>query len=499
MTANHEIKIQVFAPGFRSRAILGYSPLQHIEEYTIYAGRMKPIPSWLLSGPVIGYEGGTQKVLDLYAKLTNNNIKPTAFWLQDWSGLRIDTFGKRLWWNWEVDDDNYPGWDSLCHNLSQAGTKMLTYINPYLADTVSKDKKSFKRDLYKEAASLGYLVQKQNGDPYILASGSSSFTFGMVDFTNPAAAAWYSKVITDNMLGRSQMGWMADFGEYLPFDAKLHNGNPLEQHNLYPEHWAEANQIGVANSETHDAVFFMRASHTRSPAYSTLFWLGDQLVTWDEHDGLKSVIDGHLSAGLSGMSLMHSDIGGYTMINEFHLNYTRSQELLLRWAEMSAVSDVVFRTHPGNLPDSSFQIWTDDWTMQCFAHMVQIHDLFVPYRIKLMQNATKQGHPLVRAMWLHWPDDTTAQDIGQQFMLGPDFLIAPALEAQVTEVSAYLPQGEWTYAWNTSHTHTAPGQGLNVTVQAPLGTPAIFYVSTSADGAAVSKGLHGLDAKACAK
>lgn len=102
---------------------------------------------------------------------------------------------------------------------------------------MSKDKKSFKRDLYKEAASLGYLVQKQNGDPYILASGSSSFTFGMVDFTNPAAAAWYSKVITDNMLGRSQMGWMADFGEYLPFDAKLHNGNPLEQHNLYPEHW----------------------------------------------------------------------------------------------------------------------------------------------------------------------------------------------------------------------------------------------------------------------
>ena len=39
---------------------------------------------------------------------------------------------KGLWWNWEVDDDNYPGWDSLCHNLSQAGTKMLTYINPYL-------------------------------------------------------------------------------------------------------------------------------------------------------------------------------------------------------------------------------------------------------------------------------------------------------------------------------------------------------------------------------
>ena len=91
-----------------------------------------------------------------------------------------------------MDESHYPGWDSLCQNLSAAGTKMMTYINPFLADTVTKDKKNFKHDQFKEAAALGYLVKKQDGSPYILASGSASFTFGMIDFTNPDATAWYS-------------------------------------------------------------------------------------------------------------------------------------------------------------------------------------------------------------------------------------------------------------------------------------------------------------------
>eukprot|EP00039_Didymoeca_costata_P016392 m.293249 g.293249 ORF g.293249 m.293249 type:complete len:101 (+) comp16388_c0_seq47:1807-2109(+) len=90
----------------------------------------------------------------------------------------------------------------------------------------------------------------------------------------------------------------------------------------------------------------MRSSHTKSVAFSTLFWLGDQLVTWDEFDGLRTVVNGHISGGLSGIAFQHSDIGGYTMIEEAGFKYLRSQELLLRWAEMSAISDTIFRTHP---------------------------------------------------------------------------------------------------------------------------------------------------------
>ena len=59
----------------------------------------------------------------------------------------------------------------------------------------------------------------------------------------------------------------------------------------------------------------MRSASPLSPGYSRLFWLGDQLVTWDHYDGLQTAITGMLSGGISGFSLVHSDIGGYTTLD----------------------------------------------------------------------------------------------------------------------------------------------------------------------------------------
>jgi hypothetical protein len=99
------------------------------------------------------------------------------------------------------------------------------------------------------------------------------------------------------------------------------------------------------------------------------------------------------------------------------LTYLRSKELLLRWAEVSALSDVVLRTHPGNLPDQSHQIYTDNSTLKCYRKLCQIHKIFVDYRQKvLMPNATRYGHPMVRSLWMHYPDDQVAQQIGGQFL-----------------------------------------------------------------------------------
>lgn len=70
----------------------------------------------------------------------------------------------------------------------------MTYINPYLANTVSKDKANFTRDLYKEANEKGFLVLDRDNKPLIQASGSTSFTFGTVDLSNPLAADWCGHV-----------------------------------------------------------------------------------------------------------------------------------------------------------------------------------------------------------------------------------------------------------------------------------------------------------------
>jgi hypothetical protein len=145
MSAPEIISIQVYGDTLTGRAIYGASPLDHVEEYTAYAGRMPALPDWAMEGPIVGYEGGTAAVVALYNQLLAADITPAAFWLQDWSGLRVDAFGKRLWWNWELDEVQYPDWAGLAQNLSHTGTRLLTYINPYLANTVTADKPNFKR------------------------------------------------------------------------------------------------------------------------------------------------------------------------------------------------------------------------------------------------------------------------------------------------------------------------------------------------------------------
>ena len=134
------------------------------------------------------------------------------------------------------------------------------------------------------------------------------------------------------MLGTGVCGWMCDFGESIPLNADLKYGEDGQYfHSLYPSLWGQLNQDAIAIASTFlanstlcnadDVVYFMRSGNARSPAATRLFWLGDQLVTWDSHDGLATVVIAMLSEGLSGYSLTHSDIGGYTAIHKSIIKY----------------------------------------------------------------------------------------------------------------------------------------------------------------------------------
>ncbi len=116
----------------------------------------------------------------------------------------------------------------------------------------------------------------------------------------------------------------------------------------------------------------MRAGSTQSPAYTDLFWMGDQLPTYDKFDGMQSAMIGLLNGGLSGMSLGHSDIGGYTSVNQtfqgIPYEIFRDKEILKRWIEMSAYSDIVMRTHPSNRPLADYQVYSDNQTASFFAN-----------------------------------------------------------------------------------------------------------------------------------
>lgn len=154
---------------------------------------------------------------------------------------------------------------------------------------------------------------------------------------------------------------MLDFGEYTPFDVTTYsNEDPYKFHNAFPIEWAKLNrEAEILSGKGDEIVAFMRSGSTLSPTYTDLFWMGDQLTTFDRFDGMWSAMIGLLNGGVSGFSMGHSDIGGYTSVHEGVITITRDKETLLRWIELTTFADVVMRSHPSNLPSANWQIYDD--------------------------------------------------------------------------------------------------------------------------------------------
>jgi sulfoquinovosidase len=421
------------------------------------------LPAWSTSGAIIGLKDGANSFARL-DKIIAAGTTVTALWCEDWCGIRQTSFGRRLFWDWQWQPARYPNLPAKMAELKARGIKFLGYVNPYLAAD---------GPLFAEAAAQGYFAKRlDSDDPYLVDFGE--FDAGVVDFTNPVAAEWFAEeVIGKRMLDFGLDGWMADFGEYLPVELRLHDGDPMEQHNQWPVHWAKVNHDAVASrGKTGDILWFMRAGFTGSQAYCPLLWAGDQSVDFSRHDGIGTVITAALSAGLVGNAYSHSDVGGYTSL---HGN-VRTAELLYRWYELGAFTPVM-RTHEGNRPEDNLQIDSTPELLTSFARWSRIHAALGPYVQHLCAEAQATGLPAQRALFLHYPDDRETFVIQDQYLYGADLMVAPVIEEGAVSRRVYLPGGAgqvWRHVWTGAD--WVPGWH---DVPAPIGAPPVFYNSNS--------------------
>lgn len=471
-TAEDEVQVEVFSNHLRSQLIdADDNPAQIIEEYTAFNGRMRSLPDWAIDGAIIGLQGGTDKLYDVWEQLKENETPVAAFWIQDWVGQRVSIVGKQLWWNWELEEPRYTEYDVLLDSLNDADIELMGYINPFLVNVWQQ--KEFRRNQYVEAQTNGFLVKKTEDVVYLVEQ--TSFNSGILDLSNPETRRWIKDIIIDELIGRGFKGWMADFAEALPFDGLLDNADPAQYHNQYCEEWAQLNREAIEEAGYgDDIVFFSRSGYTRSPGQSTLFWMGDQMVNWGPNDGIKSSVTGILGGGLSGFSLNHTDIGGYATIDfePFVPRLARTAELLRRWTEMNAFT-AVFRTHEGLGPEINAQIYSDAASLEHFAKWANIYQALFFYRKQLVEEAAATGIPVVRHPFLHFWEDPQVYDLSyQQFMLGDQFMIAPVVDEGANSTTVYLPQGSWVDLW-TGDTIESVGEFLLVNDLEDR--PAVFY------------------------
>lgn len=456
----HELQIWEVPKQIRIEAADTYIALA--EKITAFLGRQPELPEWIYNGLIIGVQGGDERAFRLMEETLDMGIKVSGVWCQDWAGVRTTSFGKRLQWDWKVNDKMYPKLKERAAELKKRNIRLLNYLNPYLVND---------GELYQIGKEKGYFATKNDGSDYLVDFGE--FSCGVVDLTNPEAYEWFkNEVIIKYTLDLGIDGWMADFGEYLPTDdIKLHNGvSPMIEHNLWPVLWAKCNYDAlVETGKLGEAVYFMRAGGTGSQKYCTLLWAGDQSVDFSIHDGLATVVCAALSAGMVGCGITHSDIGGYTSL----FDNTRTKELFLRWAEMAMFTPVM-RTHECNRPEQNFQYYEDKDAMVQLARMVDIYTMLAPYTKELVKENAKKGVPVQRPLFMHYEEDQKTYDIQYQYLYGEDMLIAPVYLSGQESWEVYLPADQWVHLW-TGAIYT----GGKVIVDASIGFTPAFYRKNS--------------------
>lgn len=436
------------------------SPKSLISQFTSYLGRAPELPEWA-HGTWLGLQGGKRKVNEILAETQGFGNPVSAIWIQDWVGKYETKIGRRLRWEWKPNEAFYPDFKNYCDSLNEAGIQVLGYINPFLLEGT---------EMCDQALSEGLVVHDQQNEPYKVPFGG--FQGYIIDLTNNATRVWIKDIIKKNMINEGLSGWMADFAEWLPFDAKLAGGqNPRDYHNRFAAEWAKVNREAIREAgKEGEVVFFSRSGWTGSASQTPVFWAGDQLVDFSEHDGLPSAINALISSGISGIGLNHSDVGGYTGLKfPFFKNYLRNKETLFRWIEFEAFTPF-FRTHEGLLPDDMVQFYSDSSTQEFFARFGKIHQQLRPYLEDVMTQAAATGIPAIRHPWIEYPFDPKCLETEYQFFVGQDMIVAPVTKPGHTHTTAYLPAGDWIHFF-TGDSFSGRFSSL---VEAPIGTPAVW-------------------------
>ena len=410
------------------------------------------LPGWCHDGMILGVQGGTQTVLDKCFAMLDAGAKVCAVWCQDWSGENRTVMGKQVWWNWEVHEGLYPGLRAAIKKLNARGVRFLAYINPYLV-------KGGK--LYNYCRAKGWLILRQDGEVYHIRS--TTFDAGMLDLTNPEAVRYIKKtLIGRNMLELGVSGWMADFGEYLPVDCVLHDGDPALLHNAWPVLWAKINREAIEEYGAKDAFFFTRSGYLGIQSYAPILWNGDQHTDTTRDYGMPCVMPASFSLGFSGVPMVHCDIGGFFSFGKMR----RSAELFTRWMEMGAFS-LLMRSHESIRPWANAQ-FDAEGVREHTVRLTTLHAALRPY-IERCAAQAGEGLPALRPDFWEAGSFKASQD-PYAYFLGDELFVCPVIREGARRRTVYLPEGNWVGLW-TGRGYK-PGKHL---VKAPLGQPPVFY------------------------
>ena len=283
---------------------------------------------------------------------------------------------------------------------------------------------------YPVADEKGYLAKDEDGRRYHYPVVGGWSDDAIIDFSNPEARDWYAEQIRSLM----RMGAGAiktDFGEGIPEAAKYACVEGKYFHNLYTLVY-NGTVFDACKDVTGENIVWARSGTAGSQRFP-IHWGGDSQCTFD---ALASTLRGALTAGISGIPFFSHDIGGFIGLPD--------DELYVRWAQLG-----LFSSHSRCHGAGDFT-YREPWRFSkeacdIFRYYDKLRYSLMPYIYREAAECVKTGLPMMRALWLEYPEDRNVRHIDDQYLFGRSLLIAPVLKpmSQSKTRDIYLPDGVW--------------------------------------------------------
>lgn len=404
--------------------IYGPSPKDILEKYTALTGRPQLPPSWsyhlwLSTSFTTSYNESTvNSFLDGFAerKIPLGVFHFDCFWMRAFE-----------WCNFEFDKDMFPDAKGQLKRLKERNLNVCVWINSYIGQ---------ESPLFAEGKKEGFFIKRADtGGVWQWDEWQAGMA--VVDFTNPKACVWYQSYLS-KLIDMGVTAFKTDFGERIPFRGikYYNNTDPERMHNYYTLLYNRCVQEVLDKKLGKGKGCLFARSATSGSQTMPVHWGGDCETTFE---AMAETLRGGLSFGLSGFGFWAHDIGGF--------EGTPPASLYKRWVQFGLLS-----SHSRLHGSGSYRVpWVyGDEACLVLKKFTELKISLIPYLFRTALDAKEKGTPVLRAMLLEFPADRNVWSLDQQYMLGPNLLVAPIFN-ESGRVSFYVPEcaeGKWTSWWD---------------------------------------------------
>jgi len=429
--APEEFAVHVAGGQYTEYLFAGPTMAGVLEAYTWLTGRTAPPPLWALGYHQCRWFRYTQDAIEHLARRHRDLRVPCdVLWLdiEYMDGYRVFTW----------DEEAFPDPPAMLDRLAGAGMRLVTIIDPGV-----KHEPGYP--VFDDALARDVLCRTEGGDVYLgqVWPGATAFP----DLATEEGRRWWADMNAAHVASGVAGIWN-DMNEpatgVIPPDRMRFQGGraPHERfHNQYATLMAMATVDGLRRAAPGRRPFVLSRAGSPGIQRYAANWMGDNLSRWD-HLWLSMPMA--MGLGVSGQAFAGADVGGFRGHTD--------PELFLRWMQYGTLTPFC-RNHSelGNVDQYAWSF--GEVVLDLVRAAIELRYRLMPYLYAAFLRASETGIPVQRPLVLLHQDDPAVRDLDDEYLFGPDLLVAPVFAAGQTARHVYLPAGDW-HDWHTGEVLT---------------------------------------------